>query len=330
MSKSDIHLPPNDERARPASVGFLLIPGFALMSYASAVEPLRAANILAGRELYRWRHISTGEALVQASNGLAIVADHTVGEPLEFDAVLVCAGGNPALFHHAPTLRWLRSLQPRRMAIGGVSGGPYLLARAGLLDGRRCTIHWEHAAAFAETFPQIVLTRSLFEIDGDRLTCAGGIAALDMMTTLIERDHGRALAREVGEWFLQSRARPGSGPQRMHPRERYGVSNPHLIAALEAMEARIEAPATREELAKAAGIGLRQLERLFAGQLGSSIGSHYLDVRLERARGLIDETALPVIEIAIACGFRSASHFSRSFKQRYGRPPRSLRAGNGT
>jgi transcriptional regulator GlxA family with amidase domain len=327
MTENDGLLPTSDMRMQPRTIGFLLVPGFALMSYASAIEPLRAANVLTGRNLYCWRHISTGEALVEASNGLSIVADHRIGEALQLDALLVCAGGNPAHFDHAPTLSWLRGLRRKPLMIGGVSGGPFLLARAGLLDGYRCTIHWEHASSFAEAFPHLSLMRTLYEIDGNRLTCAGGIAALDMMTMLIERHHGRALAREVAEWFLQTQARTGGGPQRMDPRERYGVANSHLIAALRAMETHLENPLRREQLAAAAGVGVRQLERLFAQHIGASISAHYLRLRLERAKSLLHQTALPVIEIAVACGFISASHFSRAFASQYSCSPRALRTG---
>ncbi|HET9446766.1 MAG TPA: AraC family transcriptional regulator, partial [Steroidobacteraceae bacterium] len=160
----------------------MLTPGFALMSYASAVEPLRAANQISGRKLYHWWHASPGDQPAIASNGAAVLPDHRFGsEPDVLDLVLVCAGGNPATFDDAATFAWLRRLARRGVTMGGISGGPYILARAGLLNGRRCTIHWEHAPAFAETFPKVQLTRSLFEIDGTRITCSGGIAALDMM-----------------------------------------------------------------------------------------------------------------------------------------------------
>jgi transcriptional regulator GlxA family with amidase domain len=206
MSGSVIHLLASaaEEGRPPMRVGFLLLPDFALMSYASAVEPLRAANRLAGRELYAWRHVSLDGETATASNGATIRADHSVGERIELDALLVCAGGNPALFSHPPTYRWLRTLARRGVAVGGVSGGAYVLARAGLLDGYRATIHWEHIPAFSEEFPHLAVERSLFVIDRDRWTCAGGIAALDLMHALIERDHGHALAAAVSEWYLHT------------------------------------------------------------------------------------------------------------------------------
>lgn len=307
------------------TIGILLVPGFALMSYASAIEPLRAANRLAGRELYRWRHVSIDGQPAEASNGATILCDHGIGDKVELDALFVCAGGNPALFEHGPTLRWLRTLARKGVRMGGVSGGPYLLARAGLLRGYRFTLHWEHIPALAEDFPDLTVSNTLFEIDRDRLTCAGGIAALDMMHALIEADHGTRLASAVSDWFLHSQVRLGSGPQRMPLRERFGIAHPGLLRALGMMEANVEAPVSRSDLAAAAGLSARQLERLFQAHLDSTIGEHYLKVRLDRAQALLRQTTMPVLEIAVACGFVSASHFSRSYKQLFGSSPRAER-----
>ncbi len=313
--------------AAPRKIGFLLIPGFSLLSYASAVEPLRAANRLSGQSLYRWFHIAAQGSPAEASSGLAIAADCKVGDDVPLDMILVCAGGNPALHRNARTLSWLRKLARRGVQIGGVSGGPYILARAGLLDGFRCTIHWEHLAAFREEFPQLDTRRTLYEIDRARLTCAGGVAGFDMMRALIAADHGQALAKAVSEWFLQTQLRSGSGPQRLTLRERYDVTHPKLLGALQAMEGAIDKPLSRDGLARQAGLSVRQLERLFASHLRTTIGDLYLKIRLDRARALVRETALPLLEIAIACGFANGSHFSRAYRARYGQSPRRDRGG---
>lgn len=226
----------------PLSVGFLLVPGFALMSYAAAVEPLRAANLLSGRTLYRWWHASPEGAPVNASNGVAILPDIGVGTDRDVDALFVCAGGNPATFNDRSVFAWLRKLARRGVTIGGISGGPFILAKAGLLDNARVTLHWEHQPAFREAFPNITVTQSLFEIDGNRITCSGGISALDMMVALIERDHGRKLAAAVGDWFLHTHIREGMGPQRMDLRIRLGVADEKLLRVLRQMETTIETP----------------------------------------------------------------------------------------
>ncbi len=319
----DSDLPQSDIRA-PAratrTIGFLLVPGFSLLSYSAAIEPLRAANLLAEAELYRWVHVATAGPTVAASNGVAITADARVGDRLALDAMLVVAGGNPSGFSDDGTLAWLRLLSRRGVAIGGVSGGPYLLARAGLLDGYRCTLHWMHLPAFLEEFPGLRPSMALYEIDRDRLTCAGGIAAFDMVAAMIETEHGPALATSVREWFLQG-YRPADQPQRLSLVERHGAHSAPLLRALEAMERRLESPMGRADLARVAGLSVRQLERLFTSQLGATIGDVYRGLRLERARVLVRESTLAITEIAAACGFQSASHFSRRYKERYDTSP---------
>jgi transcriptional regulator GlxA family with amidase domain len=292
------------------------------MSYAAAVEPLRAANLLSGRELYRWRHVAVAGASAEASNGLRVLADSHVGEAAA-DTVLVCAGGNPALFQDGATFAWLRSLARTGVRIGGISGGPWVLARAGLLQGYRATIHWEHLPAMAEAFPDLALKRTLYEVDRDRLTCAGGVAALDMVVELIGRDHGRVLATAVAEWYLRTEMRSGDLAQRMAARERFGVSNEKLLRALAHMDAHLEEPASRAELAGVAGVSVRQLERLFAHHLGATPAEHYLRIRLDRARALLRQTTLSVMEAAVACGFVSPSHFARAYRARFGVSPKS-------
>jgi transcriptional regulator GlxA family with amidase domain len=306
---------------RPHRFGFLLIDDFALMSFASAVEPLRAANILAGSTLYEWFHVSTGAEAIVASNGLSVTADHTIADKMRFDTVLVCAGGNPASFDDVKTIAWLRRIARSGCEIGGVSGGPFILARAGILDGVRCTIHWEHLPAFTEAFPNIVSTRTLFEIDRGRLTCAGGVAALDMMHAIIRRDHGQLLAARVSDWYLQTAVRLGDSTQRISLTERVGTNNRSLISAIGTMERQLASPSPRQALAKAANVSVRQLERLFARHLGMTIDQHYLALRLAKARALLRQTSLPVVQVGAECGFANASHFARVYRTAFGMPP---------
>lgn len=324
MTVSDVELTMSDS-SRPAHIGFLLIPDFALLAYASAIEPLRAANRLSGRALYRWSHVSIDGLPAPASNGVRIQADCGVGDEGRFDYVFVCAGGNPAAFQHGPTFAWLRQLARRGVGLGGISGGPYILARANVLGSYRFTIHWEHAPAFLEDYPDLDLRRSLYEIDRDRLTSSGGTAPLDMMHAVIAREHGSELALAVSEWFLQTHVREGAGPQRMPLRERLGVSHAPLLRVVGRMEQSLENPVPRDELARTAGVSLRQLERLFRLHLGRSLGEHYLGLRLDRARDLLRQTTLSALEIALACGFASASHFSRAYRTRFGHAPRAER-----
>jgi transcriptional regulator GlxA family with amidase domain len=294
------------------------------MSYASVVEPLRAANLLAGRDLYRWVHVSPGPASVAASSGATVpcVTEEAAG-PLDF--LFVCAGGNPAAFRDRATLAWLRALAAQGVRIGGVSGGPVILAKAGIMDGYHMTVHWGHAPAVAEAFPNILLTRSIYIADRNRLTCAGGIAPLDMMHALIAEQHGPDLARRVSDWFMHTDIRPAQSAQRASLTERYGVHDDRLAAALELMESHPGEPLTRSETARRIGLSTRQLDRLFAGKLGASFAGHYRRIRLERARELLRQSAVPITEIALGCGFSSASHFGRAYREAFGVTPASER-----
>ncbi len=309
-------------RGGPRRIGFLLIPDFAVLAYACAMEPYRAANALAERELYAWRHISPDGRPVRASSGLSFLPDQGTDQPSKVDDLIVCAGGNPAAFDDAATFAWLRTEAARGIRLGGVSGGPEILARCGLLDQHRCTAHWEYIPGMRERYPNLLVTRSLYEIDRDRCTCSGGTAALDMAVALIAAEYGRPLSNAVAEWFLHTRPRAADEPQRMSLRERYEVRHPGLLRVLAAMEEALEAPVSRAALAALASVSVRQLERLFTEQLGTSIGRHYLALRLDHARRLLRQTSLSVIETALACGFSNAAHFSRAYRARFGIPPR--------
>ncbi len=319
MTASDIPLLVHDSPA--TTIGYLLIPNFSLLSYASASEPLRAANTLSGQPLYRWRHLSPDGAAVAASNGVTITPDLRLEDAATLNLLFVVAGGNPAAFRDRATLTRLRRLSQSKLAIGGISGGAYILARAGLLRGYRCTLHWEHAESFREDFPDLDLRRSRYEIDRDRVTCSGGTAPLDLLHELIARQHGAALARRVSDWFLQTEIRASTGPDRMAPGPRLGVGNPALQKVLAAIEAQTDAPLSPRELAALAGLSVRQLERLFRTHLGVAPRTHDRHVRLDRARLLLRQTSLSVLEVAVACGFTSASHFSRIYRAAFGHPP---------
>lgn len=308
---------PRIDPPAPISVGFVLVPDFPLMAYSAAVEPMRAANTLSGCTLYEWWHAAPGGGTVRASNGIEILTDVEVGSAKRgTDRIFVCAGGNPASFVDAALFAWLRALAHGGSTVGGISGGPYLLARAGLLDGRRCTLHWEHVPAFEENFPGIDVVRSLFEVEKKRVTCSGGIAALDMMLHLIERDHGPGLAAGVSDWFLHNQMREGLSPQRMDLRMRFGVRDPRLLRVLAAMENNLETPLSKDVLAGLANVSTRQLERLFRDLMDRSLHRHYLDLRLDRAHQLRRESALPAAEIAAATGFLNSDELTRAERRR--------------
>jgi transcriptional regulator GlxA family with amidase domain len=310
----------------PQTIGLLLVPGFALMSYASVVEPMRAANLLAGRELFRWIHITAGPATVAASCGAVVPCTVKVGARTKLDMLFVCAGGNPALFKDRNTFQWLRVLAARGLPIGGVSGGPVILAQAGIMAGHHMTVHWEHAPLVAEAFPSVLLTRSIYIVDRNRLTCAGGTAPLDMMHALIAELHGAELARRVADWFMHTQIRPPQSAQRSSISERFGVHDKRLVEALTLMESHPGEPLTRTDTARRIGVSTRQLDRLFAIQLKCSYADQYRSLRLQRAHELLKQSAVSISEIAHSCGFSSASHFCRLYRNTYGRTPSAERA----
>lgn len=319
MAQSDLQ-----DAEAPRRIGFLLLNGFPLMAYASIVEAFRAANVSAGRDLYRWIHISPDGGVAIASNQANILTDAAVGDAIDIDTIFVVAG-QPTGFAHKPTFAWLRRLAVTGVRIGGVSGGPFILARAGLLEGYRCTVHWYYVPDFLDRFPTHALEDKLYVIDRNRLTCAGGTAGLDLATDIIQRDHGHELAVEVGQWFIRTQSRPAEDAQRVSLRERYNVSSPRILKALAHMEKTIEDPDDRSTLARVAGVSVRQLERLFKLYLHVTIGEMHRRIRLDHAQTLLRKTAMTITDVAIASGFTSCSHFSKSYKSRFGHSPRQGR-----
>lgn len=309
----------------PVQIGFFLVPKFSMMAFSSAVEPLRVANLIAGRELFRWRVFSRDGAPVQASNGMAVLAEDSISGSPRLSTLFVCASHEPLAKLDRATAAWFRRLAVAGTTLGALDTGAWLLARAGLLDGYRVTVHWEWRDAFAEDFPEVDCRTSLFETDRGRLTCAGGTAALDMMLHLIGLRFGHDLAVDISEQFIHERIRPAEDAQRMALGRRLGVADPKLEAVILAMEGSLEEPLSSAQLASVAGVSERHLERLFRRTLGCTPTRYYLDLRLRRARTLLGQTRMPVMEVALACGFATPAHFSRAYRGHFGHAPRAER-----
>ena len=314
---------------QPQTFGFLPVPGFAMLAFTAAVEPLRAANLISGRTLYDWRVISGDGQPVRSSNRIQLVADGAIDGAIEAAGplanVVVCGGLDGQNFADRRVFAWLRRMARGGARIGALSDGSYILARAGLLDGYRCTIHWNCLAGFRETFPDIPVATELYCIDRSRFTSSGGTASMDMMLRMIEVDYGRDLAIAVAEHFMHERIRGDADRQRMPLRLRLGLSHPKLIEVIGLMEENLEEPFSCAELAASCGISARQMERLFRKYLGRPPRRHYLQLRLERARHLLTQSSLPVIEVALASGFVSPSHFAKCYRDYFKQVPRSTR-----
>ncbi len=301
--------------------GFLLLPSFSMLAYASTVEPLRLANRVLGRETYVCRSYSVDGGPVTASNNFVTVPDAVLSTADQPDILLVCGGVGSEHFRDSGVCALLRRFASHGVTLGALCTGTCLLARAGLLDGYRCTIHWENMLGFTEEFPHLQVVPKLFEIDRNRLTCSGGTAGIDLMLEVIANNQGREVAAAVSDLMLHHRMRQGHEGQRMELRNRLNISHPKLLKAVAQMEANIEAPLGCAELASRIFVSPRQLERLFHQYFNTSPTRYYLGLRLERARSLLTQTSLSILNVALACGFVSASHFSKCYRDYFHRAP---------
>ena len=310
------------------SMAFLLVPSFSMIAFSSAIEPLRLANRIEGHEAFSWRVLSVDGRPVAASNGVEVAVDGSFADLGGATAAIVCSGVDVQTFDHRELTARLRGLAARGVPVGAVCTGTYVLARAGLLDDHRCTIHWENQDSLREQFPQVDVTEELFEIDRTRFTCAGGTAAIDMMLALIARQLGQEVASGVTDQLIHHRMRDGDERQRMELRSRLGVAHPKLISVVSEMERCIEQPLSCVDLAEGAGLSTRQLERLFRKYIGQVPTRYYLGLRLTRARQLLLQTSMPILSIGLACGFVSASHFSKCYSEHFDRTPSQERRSN--
>ncbi|WP_442954433.1 GlxA family transcriptional regulator [Pararhodobacter sp.] len=308
---------------------FLLLNQFTLLSFSAAIEPLRIANRMSGQELYRWTLMAEGGTGASCSNGARIAVDRGLEEIARDDVVLVCGGLDVRSNTTPGVLNWLRRASRRGSVIGGLCTGAHVLAKAGLLDGRRATIHWENRDGFLEEFAEVDLTKTVFTIDGNRLTAAGGTASIDLILTLVADDHGKDLANAVADQLIYSTIRTDRDIQRLSIPTRIGVRHPRLAQVIARMEASIEEPLSPAELAEEVGMSTRQLERLFRRYLNRSPKRYYMELRLAKARNLLMQTDLSVINVALACGFSSPSHFSKCYRAQYGTTPYRERGSHG-
>ena len=318
-----------DGRKTPTTVAFLLLREFSMLTVVCGVEPLRAANSLTGRRIYDWRFYSDDGAPISASNGMIVNvaggASDIAKDLSSIDFLFVCAGldadpPNRARLHAA-----LHNCSRSKMIIGSFSAGSVILARAGLLDGYRCTVHWEWQPAFEEEFPDLDCSPSLYVIDRNRWTSAGGVAGMDMMLYLIERDHGPTLSRSVANWYQIDRIRNAAIHQRPGQLDRLENLPSPLQTAIELMMANIEAPLKMDEIAALAGLQLRRMERMFKSNIDTSPARFYRGLRLEKARDLLVHTNLSTLEIGVQTGFSSSSHFAMAYHKHYGMRPTDAR-----
>ena len=312
----------------PTHFGFLLVNDFTLISMSSAVEPLRMANRICDRNIYQWKVISETGAPVFASDGLSINVDcgiEDVDVPSGVDVLIVCGGWQIEKNTTAVVVRWLKSVAQSNVGFGSTCTGSYVLAEAGLLDGFRCSVHWENMGSMTDRFPHAHVSRSVFTIDRNRYTCSGGTSPVDMMLYLIKRECGAEVSAGVAEQFIYERIRRSNDKQRVPLKHVVGNQSEKLIVAVELMEANVREPISQSDISSYAGVSRRQLQRLFQRYLLCTPTRYYSKIRLARAREFLHQTSMSLVEISALTGFVSSSHFSKSYKEHYGHSPSAER-----
>ena len=321
---------PYKEMSQIKHVGFLTLNNFSMIAFTNALEILRMANYLLGEQIYQWSVFSVDGKPVEASNGLSVnkttqlnyVALHENPMP---DVLLVCGGVD---IQHAVTpdvIKLLTQASKHNMWLGGLCTGSYALAKAGLLDGYKCTIHWENMASLCEQFSGINFMEELFVIDRNRCTCAGGTAPLDLMLAFVAARFGKNLVAEISDQFMVVRARDSKDQQHIPVAARVGYSHKALVEVSALMEANIEEPLSLDELARLASLSQRHLQRMFKHTLNMTPMHYYLNLRLRRARALLLQTEMSVMSVTVACGFQSSCHFSKSYRTLFGYSPSTER-----
>lgn len=309
--------------AKHRRIGFLLLPGFSLLGLASALDPLRIANRLCGQRLYDWVVCSWTGAPVHASNGVPLAVEHGADALTGAELILLCGEADTGLSAADGLPAWLRAQARRGAHLGAIGGAPWALAGAGVLNGYRCTIHWEYLPDLYTAFPRLTISRRRFEVDRDRLTAGGGTASMGLMIAMIAYDHHPSLANAVSEVLIcDDHTGDAEQPQHIPLRQQHGRNHPQLVTAVSLMEANISEPLPPTDLAACCGLSLRQLERLFKRFLDTLPCTYYRNLRLQHGRRLLRQTLMPVSAVADACGFASAAHFSRCYKSLFAVSPK--------
>lgn len=308
-------------RDGPRRFAFVLVESFSLLSFASALDALRIANRMAEGPLYSWILLGEGGDIVSCSAGTSFSVDYDLIELKRGDTIFLCGGIDIQKNTSKRLLNWLRRESRRGLLVGGLCTAAYSMAKAGILDGKKATIHWENQDSFSEEFTNIELTKSVFIIDGQRMTTAGGTSSIDLILKIIADDHGEELANAVADQLIYNSIRTDQDTQRLSVPTRIGVRHPKLSMVIQMMENNIEEPISPSLLAKDVRMSTRQLERLFRRYLNRSPKRYYMELRLQKARNLLMQTDMSVINVALACGFASPSHFSKCYRSHYQKTP---------
>lgn len=305
---------------------FFLMPEFTHIAFSCALEPLRIANLVSGKPLYRWTLLSENGQTATCSNGSVTLTEGGMEPGRKTDLLVLISGLNVQAHTTPKLLAWLRRERAAGTPLGAICSAAYVLAKAGFLDDMEAALHWAWHDLFTEEFPEVRLVRNVFVAREKIITASGGTAAADLMLHLIGRAHGEDLATEVADQMVYNAVREGTAAQRVSIQSRHGMRNEHLKRAIAIMEKSIETPVSPSLIAEDLGISARQLERLFGRYLNSTPKQYFMELRLHRAQNLLVQSEQSVTEIAMACGFQTTSHFSKVYRATFGRSPLSQRA----
>lgn len=303
-------------------VTFLLLDNFSLISFSTAIEPLRLTNKVLKRQVFRYKCCSPDGSDARASNGMSLRVDMPLADVRSTDLLVICSSDDVEKVVLSGALKAkVRELMRGNCTLAGICTGAYVLAELGLLRDRKCTIHWEYADIFRERFPLSLLDDRLVQRDGNILTCAGGTSAFELMVGFIQRNCGLNVGRDVADIALHHGLRAGSASQRSEIHLRLGITNAPLLKCIEIMEANIEETVPIGEITRRIGISRRQLERLFRQYFDDTPTNYYRKFRLNAARRLVQHTPMPIVDVAIASGFVNASHFTKCYRKEFGISP---------
>jgi transcriptional regulator GlxA family with amidase domain len=302
-------------------VAFFVTPNFSPIGVFGAIEVLRTANRLTSQPIYGWEIVSHDGLPVASANGVTIVANKSIAEAKQYDLAIICAGFFPEKYSDEKTLNWIRYLDRHGAQLGAICTGTYVLAKAGVIKHRRCTIHGDNTAGFIEQFPEIELINQVFEIDRNLYTCAGGTSAIDLFINIVSEKIGTEFASSIAHRMQQDRVRNSQDVQSNSKRLDIRHKSPVLGKAIDLMEDNIEDPLATEAIARGLGISQRQLQRMFKNHIGVSPLEHYINLRVDRGHHLLQQTPLSIVEVAVACGFSTHGQFSRRYRARYGHSP---------
>lgn len=306
-------------------IGILVVPSYSQLTLAALVEPLRMANTVADRELYRWVICADKQTAVESSSGFKLAVDQDISEVQGLDAVFVLASYEVMNYASARLNRFLRKQVRNRVLVGGFDAAPFLLAEAGVLDGYRATTHWDDLENFRDAYPRVDVVPERYVTDRGRITTSGSLPSFDFALEFIRQQNGLMLAMNVSGNFLYDQARPGSESQYMIAASLTNARHPVISKSIRLMEHNLQSPLTIGAIAKAVGLTERSLQRRFQSVLNISPYQYYRMLRLDASRRLLDNTGLSITEVGVATGFESRNAFTRAFKNQFGMPPSKRR-----